>query len=61
MRLKILERHPHSAELPYLKPGSDALVWFGDLDIRFGNTSNSHLLLRERVDEEGRIRLGTRS
>jgi hypothetical protein len=58
--LKIFERYYlHSAELPHIKPGSDAIVWFGGLDIRFENTSKSPLLLRERVDEERGIRLGT--
>lgn len=53
--LRVLERHPHYAELPYIKPGFDATVWFGDLDMRFENTSDSHLLLREWVDEEGYV------
>ena len=53
--LKVVERHPHYAELPYIRPGFDATVWFGDLDMRFENNSGSHLLLREWVDEEGYV------
>ena len=53
--LKVVERHPHYAELSYIRPGFDATVWFGDLDMRFENSSGSHLLLREWVDEEGYV------
>ena len=28
--LEIVERHPHYAVLPYIKPGFDATVWFGE-------------------------------
>src|SRR5215217_7229838 len=28
--LQIVERHPHYAVLPYIKPGFDATVWFGE-------------------------------
>ena len=48
--LTVLERHPHYAELPYIRPGFDATVWFGSLDMQFQNTSGSYLLLREWVD-----------
>ena len=53
--LKILERHPHYAELPYIRPGFDATVWFGDLDMRFENSSDGYLLLREWVDADGYV------
>src|SRR3712207_7942373 len=32
--LDIVERHPHAAQLPYIRPGLDATVWFGALDMR---------------------------
>jgi vancomycin resistance protein YoaR len=50
--LEIVERHPHYAELPYIRPGFDATVWFGSLDLKFRNDTGGYLLLEERVDEE---------
>jgi vancomycin resistance protein YoaR len=58
--LEIVERHPHYAVLPYIKPGFDATVWFGEpgsgwgaLDMRFKNTTDAYVLVREYVDERG--------
>jgi vancomycin resistance protein YoaR len=58
--LEIVERHPHYAVLPYIKPGFDATVWFGEpgtgwgeLDMRFRNTTDAYVLVREWVDEKG--------
>ena len=57
--LEIVEREPHYAVLPYIKPGFDATVWFGDeygngaIDMRFENNTGSPILVREWVDEEG--------
>lgn len=57
--LEIVERHPHYALLEYIRPGYDSTVWFGDiygngeLDSRFRNNTDSHILLREWVDEDG--------
>ncbi|MGH3148040.1 MAG: VanW family protein [Rubrobacter sp.] len=57
--LEIVERNPHYAVLPYIKPGFDATVWFGDeygygvLDMKFKNTTDGHVLIREWVDEKG--------
>lgn len=56
--LEIVERHPHYAVLPYIKPGFDATVWFGGsgvapLDFRFKNTTDSEIYIREYVDDEG--------
>jgi vancomycin resistance protein YoaR len=57
--LEIVERHPHYAVLPYIKPGFDATVWFGDeygygvQDMKFKNTTDGHILIREWVDEKG--------
>lgn len=59
--LEIVERHPHYAMLEYIKPGFDSTVWFGDyygngeLDSRFKNTTDSYILLREWVDEDGHM------
>ena len=56
--LKIVERHPHYAVLPYIKPGFDATVWFGEngwgaQDMRFKNNTDGYLVVREWVDEKG--------
>ena len=57
--LEIVERHPHWAVLPYIKPGFDATVWFGDeggwgiQDMKFKNTTDGYILIREWVDEKG--------
>ena len=57
--MEIVEREPHYAVLPYIKPGFDATVWFGDeygngaIDFRFENTTGAPVLVREWVDEKG--------
>jgi vancomycin resistance protein YoaR len=58
--LEIVERHPHYAVLPYIKPGFDATVWFGEpgsgwgeQDMRFRNNTDAYVLVREWVDEGG--------
>jgi vancomycin resistance protein YoaR len=57
--LEIVERHPHYAVLPYIKPGFDATVWFGDeggwgvQDMKFRNTTNGYVVIREWVDKKG--------
>ena len=59
--LDVVERYPHYAQLPYIRPGLDATVWFGDgngngaLDMKFQNTTDGYLLLREYVANDGYI------
>ncbi len=59
--LDVIERTPHSAQLPYIRPGMDATVWWGgpgkddDLDMKFRNTTDGYLLLREYVSEDGYV------
>jgi vancomycin resistance protein YoaR len=53
--LEIVERNPHDAQLPYIRPGLDATVWFGALDMKFKNTTDGYLLLREYVAGDGFI------
>jgi vancomycin resistance protein YoaR len=58
--LEIVERHPHYAQLPYIRPGFDATVWFGysggqPLDMKFKNDTDGYLLLREYVADDGYI------
>lgn len=52
--LDVTERHPHATQLPYIRPGLDATIWFGDingqpLDMKFENTTDGYVLLREYV------------
>jgi vancomycin resistance protein YoaR len=61
--MKIAERHPHQALLNYIRPGLDATVWFGaengytgnELDMRFKNTSDGYIMIREYVADDGYI------
>ncbi|WP_152670716.1 VanW family protein [Rubrobacter aplysinae] len=50
--LEVVERSPHYAELPYIRPGFDATVWFGSLDLKLRNNTGGYLLLEESVEEE---------
>lgn len=49
--LDVIERQPHYAELPYIRPGFDATVWFGAIDMKFKNNTGSYVLVREWVDQ----------
>ncbi|QIN79102.1 hypothetical protein GBA65_11870 [Rubrobacter marinus] len=53
--LEIVERNAHFSELPYIRPGMDATVWFGALDMRFRNTTDGYLLVQESVGEDGYV------
>ncbi len=59
--LEVTERHPHYSQLPYIRPGMDATVWFGDeygngaLDMKFKNTTDGYVLLQEYVADDGYI------
>jgi vancomycin resistance protein YoaR len=59
--LDIVERNPHATQLPYIRPGMDATVWFGDqygnneLDMKFKNTTDGYILLQEYVADDNYI------
>jgi vancomycin resistance protein YoaR len=59
--LEITERTPHYSQLPYIRPGMDATVWYGgvgpedDLDMKFKNTTDGYVLLEEYVAGDGYI------
>jgi vancomycin resistance protein YoaR len=59
--MHITERTPHYSQLPYIRPGMDATVWYGgpgtsdDLDMKFKNTSDGFVLLQEYVSNDGYI------
>ena len=41
--LEVVERHPHSAPVPYIEKGKDAAVSYGAHDFRFKNNTNSDI------------------
>ncbi|MGI8860429.1 MAG: peptidoglycan binding domain-containing protein [Rubrobacteraceae bacterium] len=60
--LPVIERTPHDSQLPYIRPGMDATVWYGDtsttvddLDMKFKNTTEGYVLLQEYVADDGYI------
>jgi vancomycin resistance protein YoaR len=60
--LEVTERSPHASQLPYIRPGMDATVWYGDLattaddlDMKFKNTTDGYVLLQEYVSNDGYI------
>jgi vancomycin resistance protein YoaR len=60
--LPVVERTNHDSQLPYIRPGMDATVWYGDttttaddVDMKFKNTSDGYVLLQEYVSNDGYI------
>jgi vancomycin resistance protein YoaR len=60
--MEVTERQPHDSQLPYIRPGMDATVWYGDTtttvddtDMKFKNTSDGYVLLQEYVSDDGYI------
>jgi vancomycin resistance protein YoaR len=60
--LPVIERQPHDSQLPYIRPGMDATVWYGDTtttvddtDMKFKNTTDGYVLLQEYVADDGYI------
>jgi vancomycin resistance protein YoaR len=60
--LEITERTPHHSQLPYIRPGMDATVWYGDLsttaddlDMSFKNTTDGFILVQEYTSNDGYI------
>ena len=60
--LEVTERTAHYSQLPYIRPGMDATVWYGDLattaddlDMKFKNTTDGFVLLQEYVSGDGYI------
>jgi vancomycin resistance protein YoaR len=60
--LPVVERQPHDSQLPYIRPGMDATVWYGDTtttvddtDMKFKNTTDGYILLQEYVADDGYI------
>jgi vancomycin resistance protein YoaR len=59
--LEVVERSPHYSQLPYIRPGMDATVWYGgpgvadDLDMKFKNITDGYILIEEYVAGDGYI------
>ena len=60
--LPVVERKNHDSQLPYIRPGMDATVWYGDTsttaddtDMKFKNTTDGYVLVQEYVDDDGYI------
>ena len=59
--MEITERTAHYSQLPYIRPGMDATVWYGgpgtadDLDMKFKNTTDGYVLVQEYVSNDGYI------
>ena len=60
--LEVTERTAHHSQLPYIRPGMDATVWYGDLattaddlDMKFKNTTDGYILIEEYVADDGYI------
>jgi vancomycin resistance protein YoaR len=60
--LEITERTAHHSQLPYIRPGMDATVWYGDLattaddlDMSFKNTTDGYILIQEYTSNDGYI------
>lgn len=45
-KLSVIERHPHSQEVSYVKPGQDAAVSYGYLDLKFVNNRSGPVIIR---------------
>jgi vancomycin resistance protein YoaR len=46
---KIVERHQHARTVPYVQPGDDATVWFGEKDFQFQNISGAPIYIYYRT------------
>jgi vancomycin resistance protein YoaR len=58
--LPVIERHPHDSQLPYIRPGMDATLWYGDktttaddTDMKFKNNTEGYVLIQEFVSNDG--------
>ncbi len=58
--LPVVERQPHDSVLPYIRPGMDATIWYGDTtttaddtDMKFKNDTDGYVLIEEYVSGDG--------
>ncbi len=50
--LPVVERHPHSMQVPYLPPGRDATIAWGAKDFRFRNGRESPLIIWAEMTDD---------
>jgi len=56
--LEVIERHPHSAPVPYIEEGKDAAVSYGTHDFKFKNNSGSDVkIIAENTTDNITIKL----
>jgi len=56
--LKVIERHEHSRDVPYIKDGKDAAVSYDSADLKFKNTLDYDIKIEAEVENrEVKIRL----
>ncbi len=48
--LEIVERHPHSLTVDYVPLGRDAAVSFGEVDLKFRNSTPNHIMVKSYVE-----------
>ncbi len=57
-KLEIVERHPHSAPVPYIEEGKDAAVSYGTHDFKFKNNTDSKVkIIAENTTDSITIKL----
>lgn len=56
--LEVIERHPHSAPVPYIEEGKDAAISYGSHDFKFKNNSDSEVkIVAENTPDNITIKL----
>jgi len=56
--LEVLERHPHSAPVPYIEEGKDAAISYGSHDFKFKNNTDSDIkIVAENTTDSITIKL----
>ena len=56
--LEIIERHPHSNDVPYVPEGLDAAIAYGSIDFKFkNNNSYSIKIIAEATEDDVTVKL----
>ena len=49
--LKVIERHEHSRDVPYIKDGKDAAVSYNSADLKFKNNLDYDIKIEAKVED----------
>ncbi|MZP30927.1 hypothetical protein GTO91_14505 [Heliobacterium undosum] len=49
--LKVIERHRHTRQAPYVEPGGDATVYYGAMDYKFRNGDYMIAIEKQKTDD----------